>query len=44
MFKMKVVKLPKRELGYKLLAKKYDVKSHRHIINWVKNVEKYGIE
>lgn len=32
------------KLGYKLLAQKHGVKSHKQIINWVKNYEKFGAE
>jgi transposase len=31
-------------LGYKLLAKKHGIKSHRQITNWVNNYEKFGTE
>lgn len=31
-------------LGYKLLARKHGVKSHKQIINWVKNYENFGAE
>jgi transposase len=31
-------------LGYKLLAKKHGIKSHKQIVNWVKNYEKFGTE
>lgn len=32
------------KLGYKHLAKKHGVKSHKQIINWVKNFERFGAE
>jgi transposase len=32
------------QLGFKLLAKKHGIKSHKQIINWVKNYEKFGTE
>jgi transposase len=42
-FKLKVVREYREgKLGYKLLAKKHGVKSHKQIIIWVKNYEKFG--
>lgn len=44
-FKIKVVReYLEGKLGYKLLAQKHGVKSHKQIINWVKNYEKFGTE
>ncbi|HEO8422591.1 helix-turn-helix domain-containing protein [Niallia sp. FSL W8-0635] len=44
-FKFMIVKeYQEGKLGYKLLAKKHDIKSHKQIINWVKNYEKFGME
>ncbi|MHC0039767.1 transposase [Pseudoneobacillus sp. C159] len=44
-FKVMVVReYQEGKLGYKLLAKKHGIKSHKQIINWVKNYEKFGAE
>lgn len=44
-FKLMVVKEYKEGiLGYKLLAKKHGIKSHKQIINWVNNYERFGTE
>ncbi|QQX25201.1 transposase [Heyndrickxia sporothermodurans] len=44
-FKLMVVKeYLEGNLGYKLLARKHGVKSHKQIINWVKNYENFGAE
>ncbi|MBO0994654.1 helix-turn-helix domain-containing protein [Bacillus sp. SD088] len=44
-FKMIVVReYQEGKLGYQRLAKKHGVKSHKQIINWVKNYEKFGTE
>lgn len=44
-FKFMVVReYQEGQLGFKLLAKKHDIKSHKQIINWVKNYEKFGPE
>lgn len=42
-FKLMVVKeYQEGKLGYKLLARKYGVKSHKLVLTWVKNYEKFG--
>jgi transposase len=44
-FKFMVVReYQEGQLGFKLLAKKHGIKSHKQIINWVKNYEKFGPE
>ncbi|AXI00245.1 transposase [Sporosarcina sp. PTS2304] len=44
-FKVRIVlEYLKGELGYSKLAKKYGVKSHQQIINWVLAYQKYGVE
>lgn len=44
-FKFKVVReYQEGKLGYKLLAEKHGIKSHKQIINWVKNYERFGKE
>ncbi|MFV2048283.1 helix-turn-helix domain-containing protein, partial [Metabacillus sp. YM-086] len=44
-FKFMVVReYQEGQLGFKLLAKKYGIKSHKQIINWVNNYEKFGPE
>lgn len=44
-FKLMVVReYQEGKLGYKLLAKKHGIKSHKQIVNWVKNYEKFGTE
>jgi len=44
-FKLMVVKeYQEGALGYKLLAKKHGIKSHKQIINWVNNYEKFGVK
>ncbi|MEN1968700.1 helix-turn-helix domain-containing protein [Lentibacillus sp. N15] len=44
-FKLMIVKeYHEGKLGYKLLAQKHGVKSHKQIINWVKNYEEFGAD
>ncbi|MEH7226814.1 helix-turn-helix domain-containing protein [Bacillus sp. JJ1566] len=44
-FKLMVVREYKEgKLGYELLAKKHDVKSHNQIKKWVKSFEKFGMD
>jgi transposase len=44
-FKLMVVREYREgNLGYKFLAKKHGIKSHKQIINWVNNYEKFGTE
>ncbi|MCQ6277619.1 transposase, partial [Bacillus sp. V3B] len=44
-FKFMVVReYQEGQLGFKLLAKKHGIKSHKQIINWVKNYERFGPE
>jgi len=44
-FKLMVVReYQEGKLGYELLAKKHDVKSHNQIKKWVKSFEKFGMD